>query len=228
MRWFPDGDRIACGYEDWMVGEYVLRTYRVSDGTVEDLATLDDVYVAVPSPEGDRLAVLGRREGLSGLWVFDLATAAWSLLLEIDLWDIDSDTISWSPAGTHLLYCLDWPRNLDLVEVASGTVEEIAVDPDYSVPQFSPDGSAILYTVRDPDYWEQVWVYDLAAGTAQALTSDPAPHSSPQFSPDGRSVAYLVEWEWLMVQDLAGGEETEPFPEIWWSESYRWTRSGYL
>ncbi|MCP4669239.1 MAG: hypothetical protein GY849_23140, partial [Deltaproteobacteria bacterium] len=40
VRWFPDGDRIACGYEDWMVGEYVLRTYRVSDGTVEDLATL--------------------------------------------------------------------------------------------------------------------------------------------------------------------------------------------
>ncbi len=51
------------------------------------------------------------------------------------------DDEGWSPAGTHLLYCLDWPRNLELVEVASGTVEEIAVDLYYSVPQFSPDGS---------------------------------------------------------------------------------------
>ncbi len=58
-------------------------------------------------------------------------------------------------------------------------------------PRLSPDGRRLAFgTAARPNDVIDVWVMNLAAGTAQRITTDSADNDDPQWSPDGRSLVY--------------------------------------
>src|SRR5438270_10542025 len=44
-------------------------------------------------------------------------------------------------------------------------------------------------------YADDLWVADLAGGTARRLTSDVGVETNPAFSPDGRTIAFSAQYE---------------------------------
>jgi hypothetical protein len=68
-----------------------------------------------------------------------------------------------------------------------------AITPDgyYKRPVFSPDGQRLAAERYDSQFGKSdVWVYDLARGSALQLTSGDAPDVRPTWSPDGRRIAF--------------------------------------
>jgi len=69
-----------------------------------------------------------------------------------------------------------------------GTVGSAA---EYSGPALSPDGSRLAVAIRDPAaQGRDIWVFDLARGTATKLTFDPKDDFNPVWSPDGSRIAF--------------------------------------
>ncbi|MGB4778935.1 TolB family protein [Microbacterium sp.] len=61
-------------------------------------------------------------------------------------------------------------------------------------PQWSPDGRSIAFALDDADGTRDLWIVDVASGTARALVdcTDPCVWTDePSFSPDGTEVAYI-------------------------------------
>jgi dipeptidyl aminopeptidase/acylaminoacyl peptidase len=67
-------------------------------------------------------------------------------------------------------------------------------------PRISPDGKFIAYTVRetnwkDNEYARQIWLMDVASGTAMQLTRGKKSAGGAEWSPDGRWLAFATERE---------------------------------
>ncbi len=90
-----------------------------------------------------------------------------------------------APVEQLVTHALRFPQTLDPEQV---TVRQIAW------PSLSPDGRTVAFSALG-----QVWRYDIAAGTARALTPAGQRAFAPAWSPDGKWLAY-VTW-----QDSVGG-----------------------
>ncbi|HKA23761.1 MAG TPA: S9 family peptidase [Candidatus Eisenbacteria bacterium] len=115
--------------------------------------------------------------------------------------------------------------SLDLVKKAVGV----------SGPRFSPDGKSIAFTVTRPNYDDarnetELWVADVATGSARQLTFERRSVSEPRFSPDGKSLAFLAPDSsgkaqiWLMP--MGGGDArriTRSKTEV---QHYAWRPDG--
>jgi dipeptidyl-peptidase 4 len=68
---------------------------------------------------------------------------------------------------------------------------------------WAPDSTHLLF-----DSLGQLWLYDIANGTAVQFTSAPEPARDPKFSPDGKRVAYVRQHN-LYVRPISGDGERQ-------------------
>lgn len=73
----------------------------------------------------------------------------------------------------------------------------------YSFPRFSPDGKRIAVGVTTSTSTD-IWIYDVASGTATRLTSE-GNNDRPEWTPDGKRVLYY-----------ANSHRNQKRGELWW------------
>jgi subtilase family serine protease/Tol biopolymer transport system component/fibronectin type 3 domain-containing protein len=216
-RWAPSAREI------YLASNTSVRRYDVATANAVTVATLEQVVSASPSPDGLRLAVLGRRSGLYGLWLYELASGGWTRLVATaslgELWE----GAEWSPDGARLAFVRSSPsRAVEVRELATGAVVAslpAVLDP----PSWSPDGAALLWSSAATGT-VQVWRFDIATGGTTAVTSGPASHANPKWSPAGDALAAIAGGNALVEVDLATGVETHWRSSV--SELVEWTRGG--
>jgi len=84
------------------------------------------------------------------------------------------------PALTQLAWFDRQGRPLGTVAVPEGSQS----------PEISPDGKRVLVELRDASGSRDLWMANLARGTASRFTFDPADDSDPVWSPDGLRVVF--------------------------------------
>ena len=139
------------------------------------------------------------------------------------------ETMEWSPDGTKLSFVQrdDAGEHGELWYVDSATGEKkvlvsaaklASLAPDYNKVKderekerltryhvaaylWSPDSKQLIF-----DSQGQLWLFDLATGTAVQFTSAPEPSGDPKFSPDGSHVSYIRQHN-LYVRPISGKNE---------------------
>src|SRR5271155_3004535 len=141
------------------------------------------------------------------------------------------ETMEWSPDGTKLsyvqrddkgeqgeLWCVDAATGEKKVLVSSAKLASLAPDVNnvknerekerltrYHVAAYlwAPDSKHLIF-----DSQGQLWLFDLATGTAVQFTSAPDPSGDPKFSPDGGHVSYVRKHN-LYVRPVNGKGERQ-------------------
>jgi Tol biopolymer transport system component len=97
---------------------------------------------------------------------------------------------SWSPDGRAIAVAMS--GSIWTVDPETGAATELTASSTYhSSPDWSPDGTWIIYTADDGGARIQLEVLNVRTGETKPLTSDAAIYTDPVFSPDGTRVAYV-------------------------------------
>jgi dipeptidyl aminopeptidase/acylaminoacyl peptidase len=173
------------------------------------------------SPDGRWVVYVHSDEGVDRLAVVDAAGKHWpqSLVVGADFymqpcWHPDSARLAWIEwdhpnmpwDGTRL--CVGTVRVETGGLPAIGDVRTVAGGPGTAIfgPAFAPDGRALAY-ISDKTGWDNLYLYDLAGGTARALTSEQAEMGQPAWAQGMRTVAFFSEDGLLFLRNEAGFRE---------------------
>jgi dipeptidyl-peptidase 4 len=141
------------------------------------------------------------------------------------------ENMEWSPDGTKLSYVQrdDEGEHGELWYVDASTGEKKILVSAAKLASLAPDASkltnerererltryhvaAYLWAPDSKhlifDSQGQLWLFDLATGTAVQFTSAPDPSIDPKFSPDGSHVSYVRKHN-LYVRPASGGDEKQ-------------------
>ena len=130
------------------------------------------------SSDGERVLFRSQRSGHVNIWT---APVAGGEPEPLSLEDAEQDHAVWSPAGQQVAYTSNRNGTLELRVTDASTGESGALfSPGVGVcsaPQWSPDGSKIVFRYGTPTSPMDLWVVSLEDGRAMHLTSagvDPA------------------------------------------------------
>lgn len=162
------------------------------------------------APDGTRLAFVSERTGNSELWVMD-ADGRGQTQLTFDAprrnftpdWSRDGRRIVFSSieeaVGHPLAYASTisgnteiWVMNVDgsnPVQLTDGNGPD---SPDSNAPEWSIDGSTIVYWSGFESMFGEIWVMAADGSNARRLTetTDPMNSDNPAWSPDGNSIIF--------------------------------------
>lgn len=141
------------------------------------------------------------------------------------------ENIEWSPDGTKLSFVQrdDEGEHGELWDIDAATGEKrlllsaaklTSLAPDYNKVKderererltryhvaayiWAPDSKRLIF-----DSQGQLWLFDIASGTAVQFTSAPEPSGDPKFSPDGNRVSYVRKHN-LYVRSVEGKQEKQ-------------------
>jgi Tol biopolymer transport system component len=132
---------------------------------------------ALPSPDGKWIAFLSDRDGWDHLYVMPAAGGA---AVQITRGKFEAWRPSWSPDGTRIAFDANQPDNYGIRHLYVAT---IGADPSHATiapvttgrgtniaPQWSPDGTRLVYQHTDPHNSADLWVADVASKKTARLT----------------------------------------------------------
>lgn len=139
------------------------------------------------SPDGKRVALSSRRGGNWDVWIYEIATRAWTRVTDDPADDIEAQ---WSPDGRELAFTSSRTGNKDVfvVALATGALRQLTDSPDDDeYPSWSPDGRSIVYTGGP---WKQrdFFVVDATGGNRHRVTQQPGWAGACTYFPDGKSL----------------------------------------
>jgi tricorn protease len=139
------------------------------------------------APDGKRLAYISDESGEEEVWVFDLATGTQRRLTEQA--SVKTD-LTWAPNSEKLAYVAD--NRIWEVEVGDGRPRELAHNPagGYSLLQYAPDNTWLLYTRRDADQNGDVYLFDPRSEAEYDLTPNPFMETGAALTPDGKTLVF--------------------------------------
>lgn len=190
------------------------------------------------SPDGRHIAFSSVRDGVSGIYLLDLAQQATSRLHASSDWQ---SSPSWSPDGHTIAFIASAPDQpgaaIHTVDVADGRLTVLAqdgYDKGPGAPVWSNDGRYLAFVGDHPGGSSEIW---LVASDGSGLTPISTAVSSrkkaqPALSPDGRYLAFIADmrgYSALMKADLATGEVsnlTSDYPAAY--ETPRWSSDGSM
>ena len=144
------------------------------------------------SPDGRRIAYGAYAPGRdsSDVWLTELENGRTQRLTS-DVQD-NNDPV-WSPDGRLIAYDRNAPGGKDVMVQPSdgGTARLVVARPGTQWPtDWLRDGSAVLFTERDPGGQLDIWLQPIDGGAARPVIATPAQELGGRISPDGRWIAY--------------------------------------
>ena len=165
----------------------------VKDGSTRNLSNTEGVreYTALWSPAGDRVAWIVETLHGQYLKIVDQTgigeSQRWTLgtdFFQLQAWDADNDRIFYT----------DNRLRLHMIDLESGQTREVGRNTrqggfDLAV---SPDGRWLAHTLRQPNYFRDLVIYDLDNHRSHNVTDGMADVASPAFSPDGQYLYFAA------------------------------------
>jgi hypothetical protein len=143
------------------------------------------------SPDGARVVVQAA-DGDNDIWTCDVARGS---LTRLSFDPGEDETPVWSPDGQWVAWVTQRPgRPRQVVRRrADGIGEEevvASVEGHAHLHDWSPDGSALLFTMEAAKGARDVWLLAVAGAQQRPLVRGAFEDCNPRFAPDGRHVAY--------------------------------------
>jgi TolB protein len=155
-------------------------------------------------------------------------------------------SLAWSPDSRELVYSMAgalWRQKVGAA-TGSGVAQQLTTAAYDYQPDWSPDGRWVVYSSYRNDAME-LWILELASGTAKPLLANGAVNVEPRFSPDGKRIVFvstfynrrfhiftadIEEGKLKNIQRLTGEHKSE-LPRYYYSPYDHeinpvWTRDG--
>jgi len=193
-------------------------------GNVERLTSgLEAVATPAWSPNGSRLAFIGRAGGAGDVYVTDPNGSVKRLTHKGDHFDV-----AWSPDGARLAYtcCAEGSLGLYVMDADGRHARKLVADAGN--PAWSPDGTRIAYVSVARD---QVDIYTIAADGdgRRRLTRARGEDADPTWSPDGKRIAFdsrRTGRSQIFVMGADGSRQHRLMTDRWNDQQPRWSPNG--
>jgi dipeptidyl aminopeptidase/acylaminoacyl peptidase len=146
------------------------------------------------SPDGRRLALTRTVNGITGIWMLDLARGGLSRFT-FDKAGVTDVSPIWSHDGNHVLFSSNRKGVFDLYQkAATGAAGEdlvLATPQNKGASDWSPDGRFVLYRSPDPAMGFDLWALPMDGERKPVpVVQTKFEERDGQFSSDGKQIAY--------------------------------------
>lgn len=212
--WSPDRTKIFFNKleetgDTWVWGEEGGKWTRYKAGTEPPIHVVPDYY----GPGNDIKLIAKEHEKTA--WIWDLEENELRFIGNLSYSIVSfltGDEVVWSPNGKHVaLPCLDLSetglsKQIFVINVETGESKRLTSFIGVSaVPDWSPDGTKIMYVRMPPKYWWSpyigksdegldIWVVDIDGSNEKQLTDIPKNQEEGFWSPDGKRIVY-TSWK---------------------------------
>ena len=192
IGWLPDGSGVL--FQRTGRGSFATWTATVPDAKESPLLSIDAPHLAMPSPDGSRIAYFRSAAGQQTLWVWDRASDTHRQLTTegFEGLTVPNMRYVWSPNGSAVIYGSGRTGSQDLwiADVTTGELRQLTrhLAGEFN-PRWSPDGQWVAFTSNRGGQWD-VWIIPAVGGQAVRVTDDPEVEGAITWSADGTALTF--------------------------------------